>query len=131
MMASELMYIPTQEERYSKVAKLTLFMCVVVPSGVVAWAYGNVDDLLACSCAFLEPPAFLLKVSGCNSALAFTLSAVLQCLGFFLIARSKKLTAKGKLTVAVTWGMLFALLLRLLIAWQFWVAAGGSAATAG
>ena len=129
MMACELMYIPTQEERYSKVAKLTLFMCVVVPSGVVAWAYGNVDDLLACSCAFLEPPAFLLKASGC--ALAFSLSAVFQCLCFFLIARSKKLTAKGKLTVAVTWGMLFALLLRLLIAWQFWVAAGGSAATAG
>ncbi|MDO5469857.1 MAG: hypothetical protein Q4F38_01030 [Akkermansia sp.] len=122
------MYIPTQEERYSKVAKITLFMCVVVPSGVVAWAYGNVQDLLACAFAFLEPPAVLFRASGCSSSTAFVLSVVVQALAFFLLARSRKMTAKGKLTVAVTWGMLFALILRLLIAWQFWVAAGGGQA---
>ena len=120
------MYIPTQEERYSKVARFTLFMCVVVPSGIVAWAYGNVQDLLACLFAFPEPPAVLLRSSGCSSGVAFTLSAMLQALVFFLMARSKKLTPKGKLTVAITWGMAFALILRVLIAWQFWQAAGGA-----
>lgn len=122
------MYIPTQEERYSKVARITLFLCVLVPSGIVLWAYGNEQDLLACAFAFLEPPAFLLRVGGCSSGVAFAMSAMLQAFAFFLMARSKKLTAKGKLTLAVTWGMAFALVLRVLIAWQFWVAAGGGQA---
>lgn len=121
------MYIPTQEERYSKVARFTLLMCVVVPSGIVAWAYGNVDDLLACVFAFLEPPAVILRASGCSSGVAFVGSALLQAFLFFLMARSKKLTPKGKLTVSITWGMAFALILRVLIAWQFWQAAGGMA----
>ncbi|MBR5895767.1 MAG: hypothetical protein IKZ13_09530 [Akkermansia sp.] len=124
------MYIPTQEERYSKVAGFTLFLCVLVPSGIVAWAYGNEQDLLSCAFAFLEPPAVLLKLSGCSSSAAFILSAVLQSIVFFALSRSKKLTPKGKLTFAVTWGMLFALILRLLIAWQFWLAAGGSSTAA-
>lgn len=128
MIKAELMYIPTQEERYRKVAGLTLFMCVLVPPGVVAWAYGNEQDLLACAFAFLEPLAFVLKVSGCTSTVAFTLSALLQAVLFFWLSRTGKLTPKGRLTVAVTWGMLTALVLRLLIAWQFWVAAGGSQA---
>ncbi len=122
------MYIPTQEERYSKVARFTLFMCVVVPSGIVAWAYGNLGDLLACAFAFLEPPAVVLRAGGCSSGVAFTLSAMLQALLFFLMARSKKLTPKGKLTIAITWGMAFALMLRVLIAWQFWQTAGGQVA---
>ena len=126
--AQQDMYIPTQEERYSKVAKITLFMCVVVPSGIVLWAYGNEQDLLSCAFAFLEPPAFLLRAGGCGSGAAFALSAVLQALLFFAMSRSSKLTAKGKLTLAATWGMAFALVLRVLIAWQFWVAAGGGQA---
>lgn len=122
------MYIPTQEERYSKVAGFTLFLCVLVPSGIVAWLYGNEQDLLACTFAFLEPPAFVMKASGCGSSVAFILSALLQAVLFFWVSRSRRLTPRGKLTIAVTWGMLFALLLRVLIAWQFWVAAGGGQA---
>lgn len=124
------MYIPTQEERYSKVAGITLFLCIVVPSGIVAWAFGNEQDLMSCAFAFLEPPAFVLKLSGCSSTAAFLLSAALQALLFYVMKRSKKLTPKGKLTLAVTWGMSFALLLRVLIAWQFWLAAGGGQAAA-
>lgn len=117
------MYIPTQEERYSKVARFTLFLCVLVPSGIVAWLYGNEQDLLSCAFAFLEPPAVLLKACGCSDTAAFLLSALLQAILFFWLTRSSRLTPKGKLTVAVTWGMLWALILRLLIAWQYWLAA--------
>ena len=33
--------------------------------------YGNVNDLLACIFAFLEPPAVLLRVGGCGRTFAF------------------------------------------------------------
>lgn len=122
------MYIPTQQERYSKVAGYTLFLCVVLPSAIVLWAYGNVNDLLACVFAFLEPPAVLLRAGGCGRTAAFLLSALLQAILFFWVRRSSKLTPKGKLTLAVTWGMLFALILRLMIAYRFWVEAGGGGA---
>ena len=117
------MYIPTQEERYSKVAGYTLFLCVLVPSGIVLWLYGNEQDLLACAFAFLEPPAVLLRASGLGNTAAFLMSAALQAVAFFCLRRSTRLTPRGKLTVAVTWGMLWALILRLLIAWQYWQAA--------
>lgn len=117
------MYIPTQEERYSKVAGYTLFLCVLVPSGIVLWLYGNEQDLLACAFAFLEPPAVLLRASGLGNTAAFLMSAALQAVAFFCLRRSTRLTPRGKLTVAVTWGMLWALILRLLIAWQYWLAA--------
>ncbi len=117
------MYIPTQEERYSKVAGYTLFLCVLVPSGVVLWLYGHEQDLLACAFAFLEPPAVLFRAGGMSSTVAFLLSAAVQAVAFFCLRRSVRLTPKGKLTLAVTWGMLWALILRLLIAWQYWQAA--------
>ncbi len=114
------MYIPTQEERYSKVAGFTLFLCVLVPSGIVLWLYGNEQDLLSCAFAFLEPPAVLLRACGLGRTGAFLVSAAAQAVAFFCMRRSERLTPKGKLTLAVTWGMLWALILRLLIAWQFW-----------
>ncbi len=122
------MYIPTQEERYSKVARFTLFLCVLLPSGVVVWLYGNEHNLLSCAFAFLEPPAVLLRALGCGSSAAFLLSAALQAILFFWMSRSSRLTPKGKLTLAVTWGMFFALVLRVMIAYQFWLAAGGNQA---
>ena len=36
------------------------------------------------------------------------------------MVRSRTLTAKGKVTLAITWGMLFALILRLMIAYEIW-----------
>lgn len=117
------MYIPTQAERYSKVAGYTLFLCVLVPSGIVLWLYGNEQDLLSCAFAFLEPPAVLLRASGLGNTAAFLMSAAIQAVAFFCLRRSTRLTPKGKLTLAVTWGMLWALILRLLIAWQYWQAA--------
>lgn len=116
------MYIPTQQERYSKVARITLFLCVIAPSAVVAW-YGQAGDILACIFAFLIPIALPLNYFWCSPLLAYCLSALLQALVFFFMVRSRTLTAKGKVTLAITWGMLFALILRLMIAYDAWVAA--------
>ncbi len=113
------MYIPTQEERYRKVATLTLLLCLVVPSAVVAWL-ADAGDVLSCSMAFLQPPALLFDALGFNATAALCFSAVIQALFFWRLAVSKRLTAKHKLTIAVTWGMLTALLLRLLIAFLLW-----------
>lgn len=113
------MYIPTQKERYSKVAGLTLFLCVMLPSGIVAWL-GDVEDLLSCMCAFLWPVAQPLVYLGFTQMAAFIISAILQAFGFFAMLRSKKLSSKAKLTIAITWGMSFALILRVLIAFETW-----------
>lgn len=121
------MYIPTQEERYSKIAKITLFLCVIVPSGVVAWL-GQVGDILACSCGFLWPIALPLVMLGGPSLGALCISALLQAGVFFWLVRTPKLTAKGKCTFAITWGMLFALILRIMIAYELWLSTQSSAA---
>lgn len=116
------MYIPTQEERYSKVARITLFLCVIAPSAVVAWL-GQVGDILACLMGFLWPIALPLNFIGCDIRLALCLSALLQALVFFWMVRTRLLTPRGKATLAITWGMLFALILRLMIAYQAWLQA--------
>lgn len=116
------MYIPTQEERYSKVARITLLLCVIVPAGIVAW-FGQVGDILSCACGFLLPLAVPLAHMGFASWAALSLSALLQAGVFFCMTRSRTLTTKGKVTLAITWGMLFALILRLMIAYDAWVAA--------
>ncbi|MBQ4613829.1 MAG: hypothetical protein IJB31_02755 [Akkermansia sp.] len=113
------MYIPTQKERYSKVAQITLLLCVMIPSGVVAWL-GGMEDLLSCCVAFLWPLAQPLVYMGFAKAAALCLSALVQAVAFFWMARTQKLTARGKLTLAVTWGMSFALVLRILIAFELW-----------
>lgn len=122
------MYIPTQEERYSKVARITLFLCVIVPPGVVAWL-GQVGDLLACACGFLFPIALPLSYFGLNMLGAMCVSALVQAVFFFCMVRSRTLTAKGKVTLAITWGMLFALILRLMIAYEVWVQVTNGAAS--
>ena len=113
------MYIPTQQERYSKVARITLFLCVIVPSGIVAWL-GQVGDILACTFAFLFPSALPLNYFGLSPMASMCLSALVQAIAFFCMVRSRTLTPKGKVTIAITWGMLFALILRLMIAYEVW-----------
>lgn len=119
------MYIPTQEERYSKIARITLFLCVIVPSGVVAWLGGE-TDLLACACGFLWPLALpLISLAKMPPLWALCLSALAQGLAYYAVVRSHTLTPKGKVTLTITWGMLFALILRVMIAYQVWAQVTG------
>lgn len=126
MMPQAAMYVPTQQERYSKVARITLFLCVIIPCGVVAWL-GGVDDWLGCMLAFLQPIALPLSYMGLGANAALCLSALVQGIAFFPLSRSRKLSPKAKLTVAVTWGMSSALLLRLLLAFEAWRSVMGAA----
>lgn len=100
-------------------AQITLLLCVMIPSGVVAWL-GGMDDVLSCSMAFLWPVAQPLVYMGFAKPAALCLSALVQAVAFFWMARTHRLTARGKLTIAVTWGMAFALILRVLIAFELW-----------
>ena len=118
------MYIPTQEERYSKVARLTLLLCIMVPPGVVMWL-AEIADLLTCASAFLLPVAMPLDWVGFNKVAAICISALIQGIIFFWLAVTKKLSAKAKSTIAITWGMSFALILRLLIAFSIYRAVRG------
>lgn len=114
------MYIPTQEERYRKVATATLLLCLVMPSAVVAWL-ADAADVLSCAAAFLQPLALLFDTLGFNAAAAMCCSATLHAVLFWCLVKVKKsLTPKHKLTIAVTWGMLTALLLRVLVAFTLW-----------
>ncbi len=80
------MYIPTQEERYSKVARLTLLLCIMVPPGVVMWL-AEIADLLTCAYAFLLPVAMPLDWLGFNKVAAICISALIQGIIFFWLAR--------------------------------------------
>lgn len=113
------MYIPTRAERYGKAARLSLLLCIVVPSGIVAWLYAY-NDLLFSLTAFLWPIALPLRYTGMNNVPALCISAFLQAVIFFWMARTPCLTPRGRLTFAVTWGMFFAFVLRLLIAFEIW-----------
>ena len=96
------MYIPTQEERYSKVARLTLLLCVMVPSGVVMWL-AEITDLLTCTYAFLLPVAMPLDWAGFNNVAAICISALIQGIVFFWLASelmSSFMTGFSELEVA-------------------------------
>ncbi len=112
-------YIPTQQERYRKVASITLFLCVIIPSGIVYWLAG-MKNLMDCAVAFLLPIAYPLDLVGFNHVAALSLSAFVQACTYFWLVRTRKLSPKAKLTFAVTWGMLFALLLQLFIGFYLW-----------
>ncbi len=112
-------YIPTQQERYSKVAAITLFLCVIIPSGIVYWLSG-VQDFVMCLAAFLWALAYPLDLMGFNSSAAFCLSAFVQAGAFWGLIRARRLSPKAKLTIAVTWGMGFALLLKLFVAFALY-----------
>ena len=113
------MYIPTQEERYSKVAKVTLLLCIIIPSAIVAYL-GDMGDALDCACGFLQPLAWVFDLLGFNAAAALCCSATVQAVCYGYLAVTRRLSPKGKLTWAVCWGMLTALALRLLIAFTLW-----------
>lgn len=113
------MYIPTQAERYARVARLTLLLCVVLPSAVVAYL-GDMGDLLSCVAGFLQPLAWLLDLAGFNATAALCVSALVQALLWWRLARTRRLSPKQRLTLAICWGMLTALALRLLIAFTLW-----------
>ena len=119
------MYIPTQEERYSKVARLTLALCIMAPSAVVMWL-SEITDLLTCCYSFLLPVAMPLDWLGFNKVAAICISALIQGILFFWLAVSRKLSAKTKTTIAVTWGMSFALILKILIAFSVYRAVRGA-----
>ncbi len=118
------MYIPTQEERYSKVATFTLFLCIMLPSAVVMWL-AEIATLLDCTYAFLLPLAMPLDWLGFNKMAAICISALVQGILFFWLAKTKKLSPKARTTIAVTWGMGFALILRVLIAFSIYRAVRG------
>ena len=108
------MYIPTQEERYSKAARLTLMLCIIAPSALVTWLLGA--PLGQAFAAFLLPISVLLeKLADFNSIAAASISAIVQFVVFLWLAYNRRLTPKQRLTVAITWGMLFALILRIII----------------
>ena len=121
---SGVMYIPTQEERYSKVARLTLLLCIIAPSAVVMWL-AEITDLLTCCYSFLLPVAMPLDWLGFNKVAAICISALIQGIVFFWLAVNKKMSAKTRTTIAVTWGMSFALLLKVLIAFSVYRAVRG------
>ncbi len=124
MQYERVMYIPTQEERYSKVARLTLLLCIMVPSAVVMWL-AEIADLMTCTYAFLLPVAMPLDWVGFNKVAAICISALIQGIIFFWLAITRKLSAKTKSTIAITWGMSFALILKLLIAFSVYRAVRG------
>ncbi len=113
------MFIPTQEIRYSEIARITLLLCVIIPSGIVAWLSG-LHGILDCLLAFLWPIALIFIYLDVQPLLALCVSALLQALFFFRMSRSPTLTPRSKATLAITWGMLFALILRLALAFQAW-----------
>lgn len=110
------MYIPTQQERYSKVAWYTILMCLVIPAGVVQFAYDKqTNDLSVCATAFLQPLVYLFSALGMHTGFAYIFSAVVYAVLFFWLLRRCQWQAKKKLTFAVTLGMFSALVWRLII----------------
>lgn len=108
------MYIPTQEERYSKGAALTLLLCVIIPPAVILYLKG-VHDVLQLVGAFTLPIAFLFQNLGLGAGGAVALSAAIQALAFFLLARRSRRSPKTKLTIGITWGMMTALSLKIIL----------------
>ena len=108
------MYIPTQEERYRKAARLTLMLCIIAPSAVIAWMLGApVGQAMA---AFLLPISVMLEhLADFNSMAAASISAIIQFILFLWLAYNRRMTAKHRLTIAITWGMMFALILRIIV----------------
>lgn len=109
------MYIPTQEERYSKVAHLTLLLCVIAPSSVILYLKGvtNLPDLLL---GFTLPFAYFFQESaGIDPIAATTLSFLLQALLFYFFVIRPKRSPKTKITGSITWGMFLALLVKAIV----------------
>ncbi len=110
------MYIPTQEERYSKVALFTLILCVMVPSAVVAACYSSMSWMaIIGACAW--PLAYPIVAATGNMATGLVISTAVQLAGFLMLSRSK-MPSKKKTTIAILWGMSFALAVRIILAYE-------------
>ena len=109
------MYIPSQTERYSKVANYTLLLCLVIPSIVVALVYsegmGIMDVLGVC----VWPIAWPLTILTGSKGFSLFVGSVVLLAVFLWLRRSTK-PAKQRLTIAIVLGMLLALALRLILA---------------
>ncbi len=109
------MYIPTQEERYSKVALLTLLLCVIVPSGIILYLKG-VTNLLFLLFGFTLPLAYAAQeTAGLDHVVATASSFICQALLFYFFVIRPKYSPKTKITVAITWGMLMALFVKVIV----------------
>lgn len=113
------MYIPTQKERYSKAAKITLLLCVMLPSSVVAWLLG-IRQAALLMFAFLLPVSMPLDWLGFNKTAALIIAALLEGLAYVALILIPKLSPKTRLTIAITWGMFFAFLLKLFNGYDIW-----------
>lgn len=116
------MYIPTQEERYSKKSTATLLLCVIAPSAVILGLMG-VTNLMLLLSAFIQPLAFLIEQCGLSNTMGIVLSSLLQAILFFMLARAKKLSPKRRLTIAIVWGMSLALALKLIVVFAQYLSA--------
>lgn len=114
------MYIPTQEERYSKGGLLTLLLCVIIPPAAILYLKG-IHDLAQLAGAFTVPLAWLAQCAGASVAAATALSAAVQAVGFFLLVRRTRLAPKTKFTLCITWGMLTALMLKIILVYAEYI----------
>ncbi len=110
------MYIPTQKERYSAVGNFTLLLYIVIPSAVVMGLYSGLSFMMMLS-GFALPLAWPLAHAMGNLGGAMIISSVLQLVAYLLLRRSK-MPAKKKLTIAILWGMSFALIVRIILAFE-------------
>ncbi|MCC8020707.1 MAG: hypothetical protein LIO63_01780 [Akkermansia sp.] len=108
------MYIPTQKERYSKAALGTLLLCVIIPPAVILYLKG-ITDLFDISLAFTLPLALFFQTLCVPPGAATWLSFILQVFLFILLACRTNWTPKTRMTVAITWGMISALAVKIII----------------
>ncbi len=110
------MYIPTQKERYSAVGNFTLLLYIVIPSTVVMAVYSGLSFTMMLS-GFALPIAWPLAHVMGNTGGAIIISSVVQLAAYLMLRRSK-MAAKKKLTIAILWGMSFALIVRIILAYE-------------
>ncbi|MEG2809416.1 MAG: hypothetical protein RR889_02075 [Akkermansia sp.] len=117
------MFIPTQEERYSKKSLVTLSLCVMAPSVVYAYLIADrmlfpVDSIMGMLnliLFFTYPLAFVFSKMGIPWYFwGIICSLLVHVGGVGYIYRSEKITPKHALVIAVTVGMLELLILKMM-----------------
>lgn len=116
------MFIPTQEERYSKRTFVTLVLCVMLPSAVYAYFHSAQFDVPVDSIAgmlnliffFTHPLAVLflklglpkMTAAGVTWGIGGTVASLFVHLALIYLIYRSKLTVKRAVTLAVTIGFL-------------------------
>lgn len=114
------MFIPTQEERYSKRTFMTLVLCVMLPCAVYAYFHSSeftvpVDSLagmLNLLFFFTHPLAVLflwlgapsMSAAGVTWGIGGTVASLFVHLAIIYLIYRSKMTVKGAVTLAVTIG---------------------------